>query len=545
LSGPNGIGAASFSVPQGVTNTPITVTAARLDSSLNFVEAQQVRGGLNVTVPVSSSTPAVGTVSPTSVTISGGQSAGTTTFSALTTGSTTLSAGVPAGFVLPAQGFNTVVANVTPAGLVAPTVTVGENLETTTRVLLNSPSTGITVTITSNDPSKVLFSTTPEAAGQASIQLNVPPGVTATPLFFVHGLANSGSVTYSAVGNGFGSAVGTVNLARSGFVIETPSTDFLITSGASNIDVTVVPYLLDAGSNPLTPQQVRGGLTVNVPVTSSNPAVGAITISPLQFTGGSSFAVTQFDPMTAGATNITVGTPAGFSVPASGAVRTATVITPALNITDGVTIGRNLQLPGLVLLGQPAPAGGTAVQLTSNSGQLRLSALPTTAGSASITVVVPEGQSSATFYLQALGNSGTATYTATAPGYSPRTGTIAMAPSGVVITGPFGFVPFPLIAPLNSGPQPFTVWTAVLDPGTNAPVETQALAGGMNLSVDLTNSNPAIGTATSPVGIAGGSDSGVGQFVPLAVGDTVLSVLTPAGFTQATTFTTLTARVTP
>ena len=72
-------------------------------------------------------------------------------------------------------------------------------------------------------------------------------------------------------------------------------------------------------------QPVRGGASVNVDVTSSNPAIGAITISPIAFTGNQSASTTQFDPIAQGSTIVTVGTPAGFSPPSNFRQITATI----------------------------------------------------------------------------------------------------------------------------------------------------------------------------------------------------------------------------
>jgi hypothetical protein len=119
-----------------------------------------------------------------------------------------------------------------------------------------------------------------------------------------------------------------------------------------------------------------------------------------------------------------------------------------------------------------------------------------------------------------------------------------MVPSGVVISGSTGFGTL-VQAPLNGGPQPVSIFTARLIPGTLALDEPQALAGGMMLSVSLTNSNPGTGTVVTPVAINGGSAEGITQFTPLAVGDTTISILTPPNYAQPSQFTTVTARVTP
>jgi hypothetical protein len=65
-------------------------------------------------------------------------------------------------------------------------------------------------------------------------------------------------------------------------------------------------------------QEVRGGLSVAVEVTSSNPAVGPITNSPVTFTGGGGIqGFPVFDPQAAGQTTIAITQPPGFSKPAN------------------------------------------------------------------------------------------------------------------------------------------------------------------------------------------------------------------------------------
>jgi hypothetical protein len=88
-----------------------------------------------------------------------------------------------------------------------------------------------------------------------------------------------------------------------------------------------------------------------------------------------------------------------------------------------------------------------------------------------------------------------------------------------------------------------TVSVAMLDPATHATVQTQSLAGGMTLSATLTNSNPAVGTVPASASIAAGSDSVIVQFTPLSVGQTILSVPAPAGYTVPGDNSSLTVRV--
>jgi len=533
LAGPAGIGTSTLTTNQGVSST-LTVYAARLDSSFNSQENQQIRGGLTVAVPVTSSSTSVGTITSSPVTFNGGDSSNTTQFSAVSSGSTTLTAGVPSGFSKPASG-NTLNTTVNPAGLVPANVTVGNNLEANANVVLNgvAPPVGLQVTLTSNSPNKLLLSTTPTGAGMASISVTVPGGFSVSPDFYVYGLGTSGTVNYTASAPGFGSTTGAVTLAPSAIVISGPfglgTTSFTTTTGAGNTDITISSALLNSSLNYVSPQAIAGGTSVSVNVLSSNQAVGTITTSPLTIAGGSATATTQFDPIGAGSTTLSPSAPSGFSLPAIYGSITATVITAGMSVNDD-TIGQNLQDGGSLSLGQPAPAGGATVTLTSNSPSLLLlSNTATGAGSASITLNIPAGGTHATYYLQALASSGTATYTATAAAYRSRTGTITLAPSGVVLEGPYGFgVPFPFTASVGST-TPISVYTAALDiTSNNGLLATQALRPGVSVTVNLSDSKPGVGTVTSPVTIAGGTDHSDTTFTAISSGQTTISVITPS-----------------
>ena len=137
--GPNGP-VANFSTDQGV-DTPLPISAARLDGSLNFVAIQQVRAGLSVSVNPTSSNPAVGTVAP--VTFDGPADTVQARFTAVGPGSTTLTTGAPAGFSAPNQNASVTV-SVNPASLSIEqaSVVIGQNLETDARVVLAGVAPG-------------------------------------------------------------------------------------------------------------------------------------------------------------------------------------------------------------------------------------------------------------------------------------------------------------------------------------------------------------------------------------------------------------------
>jgi hypothetical protein len=451
--------------------------------------------------------------------------------------------------------------------LMSANVTAGQNLEALASIKLSTaaPSGGLLITLTSNDPSMLLLSMRPDRAGSRTIDIKVPEGLSVSTEFFVQALGNSGTVTYTASAPGYESSTGTVTLGRSAILIASPfgfGKPLPTTAGTLTSRIRVSSALLDSTGNPASEQLVRGGLSVMVDVTSSSAAVGTMAASPLTIDGGSSNAATEFQPVSPGETTLAVNVPPGFSTPAKFAMVTVEVRPPGMAITTEVTIGQNLELPGTLVLGRPAPLGGVAVTLASSDPSLLLlSTGLTSPGSKSITITIPAGGRSTSYCLQALGNSGTATYTVNATGYLGRTGKVTLTPSGVFL-GVFGppdeaeyfrqesaDVPHGFVVKLSGRrSMPVTAYTTQLDPihHRGADVTLQPLRAGLSLQVTLKNSNPTIGTIASTVTIPGGSGEALaGEFTALEAGSTIISVVTPEGFTTAGNSTSFKAVVLP
>jgi len=549
IAGPGGIGTSTMPTSQGLTST-MTVSPARLDSSLNFVEVENIAGGSSATVNVTSSNTTVGTISVSPVTIPGGSNSATTTFNALAAGSTTLSASA-SGYSTPAQDAS-VTANVTPASVNTPNVTVGKNLEAPVSVTLNGATSvnNTTVTVTSSSPSTMLLSTTGTDAGFATITLNIPyAGLTHVPNFYVYGLASTGTATYTVAISGFPSASGTVTLQPSGVILSGPNgtgqVNFTTSTAAANSTITLYSALLDASNNYVQPMALAGNQSVTVNVTSANTSIGVITSSPVTIAAAANSITTQFQPTGVGSSLISVSVPAGYNTPNQDTSVTAVVAQPGIAVSDQVTVGKNLEFGGLVSIGAAA-ATNTVVTLTSNNPALLLLAVnPTDPGSTTIQVTIPAGSTSATYYLIALASSGSATYTGSATGFGSRNGTVNMAPSGVAITGPNG-LGFPFFtSSIAAGATPLTLYIGQLDPTTHNFVIQQQVAGSLGVSVTLGDSNTAIGTVPTPVTFAGGASTAVVQFTPIMTGSTTISVVTPAGYTTGGNNTTLAANVGP
>jgi len=452
-------------------------------------------------------------------------------------------------------------------GMTIPTVTVGHALQTWTAVKLSEPAppTGVLLTLASDDPSRLLLSKAPDLPGAPAITLKVAPHAITSPEFCLQALADSGTVTYTVSMDGAASIQGKVNLALSAIAIVGPSRAprFPTTSHARPFKITVVSVVLDSSRKIGQEQPVAGGTQVEVSLANSNSSVGALRASKLVIAGGSSSAETYFQPADEGDATIEPVQPAGFSKPAELGSVVAAVTKPGIAIAGEIFLGKDLQTSASVCLGEPAPPGGLEVTLTSaDSSKLVLSTAEDQPGSGSIKLTIPAGQLLATYFIQALSGSGDVTYTAVAPGFRSRTAPVWLAPSGVIlayerfgppeegnvkrqggVVGPREF--FISKADAEKHPVQLIAWTAYLDrdSGRAADFTIQPLRAGVNLTVNLDNSNPAVGTVDSPLVIHSGVNRAYGHFLPAAKGNTVISVQAPPGFSKPANATSVPANV--
>jgi hypothetical protein len=534
--GPGG----SFTANQG-SATQLTVSSARLDASNNFAELQPIRTGFSTTVPLTNTSPSVGTLAPTSVTFNGGDSSNTTIFTAANTGSTsqasaTLTAGVPAGFSLPAANANSVTAFITGAGILPCNTTVGKSLEAVCQITLNGTASNLlNVTVTSNNPTKLLLSNTPDGAGQTQITVTVATGHSLSAPFYVFGLDSTGTPTYTATATGFGTTTGTVTLAPSGFIISGPNLGFdFTTNTASPVTIAVYSALLTPTGDFSAGQNVAGGLSFNVNMTATDiaPAAGVGSLNPSQVTiaGGVGSAFSTFQPLSVGSTTLAVVQPSGFTVPNQYSSVKATVNQPGMNLFWSGTLGYHLQEGASLLLGAQAPSGGVQVTITSNNpSQLLVSADPTVAGSDHITFNIDAGLRNKTFYFYGLASSGSPSFTITAAGYNSFTATEVLAPSAVLIAYGPQFLN-QVTTNVSSGNLTLNVYTAQLDPSTLGFVQFEAVAGGFPTQVQLGDSNAAAGTISPQSVTFNGNDSSKNVvFTPKVPGGvTDISVAAPA-----------------
>ena len=551
VAGPSGIGA-SFTTYQGVT-TPLSVYSGRLDSSGFFAAQQQVRtGSSTVNVPVASSMTSIGTVSSASLAFSGGTDTAGVNFNGISMGVTSVSLTTPSGFSTPTVGAILNV-NVQQSGLIPFSTTVGQNLEKDVTIsLLGNAQSDLNVTLTSNDSSKLKFSTTPNNAnpgdGTGSITVKILSGHATSPTFYVQGFATSGGVGYSASASGFGTVSGTVTLAPAGLQIQSPggpgAPSFSAPISYGDANISVHTGRADSGGNFVEEQLVAPTATVSVTVASSNTAIGTITSSPISISSATSSALTTLHPLMQGSTTVTASA-AQF---ASAQVTANFTPPPSILVNGGLTIGKFLEQFDTITLSAIAGAGGVPVTVQSSSGQLLLGVSPTDAGSNSIIVTVPAGQRSVNFYVQALTDTGAATYTASSPGLTSSPAISAQfAPSGIVI------FPSSINASIAAGSARVSVIPAQLDASHN-PVTAQPLAGGQPaLTVAVSSNNTTNATVPASVVLQPGLDpASVNLFTlnnltisPLHTGSATILVTQPSGFTTPISLTSTAVTVNP
>jgi hypothetical protein len=291
-----------------------------------------------------------------------------------------------------------------------------------------------------------------------------------------------------------------------------------------------------AGGAPLTFTVANGEAAVGRLVTTAGAAqvrtvtvpVGA-SLTPADVASGG----VAFDPVGVGTTTVTLSHPTVTLL--AGAIQDVSVTDAIVVQTSGVRVGSGLQYLAVFTLGAAAPAGGITVHLeSSDPGRLLLAPDVRTAATAGIDVTVGAGLGGKGFYLAGVeGATGTATITASAPGYTDAESPVIVTAVGVRII---------LLATTQDGAganDPFVAQIGAIGPsGTSLFAEQDVRVGGPPIVVDLANSDAGVAqfvtaggaaqAATVTIGVgqgrspAGPAVGGV-ELDPLAPGQTTVS----------------------
>ena len=202
------------------------------------------------------------------------------------------------------------------------TLTIGAGLMAESAAFLGaSAHGGVTVRVTSSNPSVALVSANTSTAGAAFVDIPVANGSTSIP-FVVHGVegaaGNTISLTFEAPG--FTSASSSVNIVQPGIRVVDITSSSTFSAGAANVNFRIQIGLPNTTFTALTTQQgVRAGQSLSVTVTSSNGAVADLvvtgtTAATVNLTMGSNVGITNsgvaaggvaLDPKAPGTTTIT------------------------------------------------------------------------------------------------------------------------------------------------------------------------------------------------------------------------------------------------
>jgi hypothetical protein len=308
-------------------NTALLVRSARLTAgTLTYASQQAVRpAGLGLTLPiavsVTSSNASTGVITISPLSFGANVQQVNTAFDPLTAGTTTVSIVPPAGFDTPSDHRQMTVTVTAPNITVPASLRLGQNMEDNATLQLSVvPPNPVDITATIASTAVAVISTSPTVLGGNSVTF---PNVTNTSqALWVQAVGTAGqSTTITVTAPGYNSATITVSVDPSGFVNINQNATFSTTAGAANTTLTVRPARLDpvtldyASSGLLRPAGLGFTPPVQVSVTSSNPSVGVITISPLSFNTNVGTLVTAFDPIAQGTTTVTYQTPPGFFTP--------------------------------------------------------------------------------------------------------------------------------------------------------------------------------------------------------------------------------------
>ncbi len=508
-------------------------------------------GAAPVTVNLSNDNTVAGSLGANSVVITGGNEYNSTTYTPLAAGTSNISiSSTPPGYTKPFSGTTTqFVVSTPPISFSTCPTTVGKNSITNyypynyygCYPVLGAPAPagGVSVTVTSSDPTLATLTLNPTTPGTQSVILNYAAGSTTPGNFlYIAGLSSTGLPMITATAPGYTSANFSVSLTPSGFIVTggTTTTNLSTSSPVTVEFVALDPVSLNATNYPpLRP----GAPSVTVNLKNDNTTAGTLGANSVVMTAGNGSAGTTYTPLAVGTSNISIAsTPPGYTKPFTGTT-TQFVVTAASATVQPVTIGQNLMTTTYGQLGTGVTSDNSAVTISvSDSTQLLLSYTGQDAGQSSLTFTFSQGQTNTPqFWVYALGAPGTATLNISAPDNVTGSGTVAIDPSG------FTFINQNFTTTLGAAATTIYVQPAALDPVYLSQVAVQQLRPGMTntqVTVTLTD-QPSQGSGASKVGmitlnpvVFNGADNPnyeITSFNPIGVGQTLLQLTSP-GFSQ-------------
>lgn len=440
-------------------------------------------------------------------------------------GTTTLSINTPPGFTTPSER-QQVTVNVIEPSIWKSTSNhiVGRDLQVERSIhFYTGPSPQADITLTVDDSSIATISADPALEGSGSITIN---GANNGKKYYIQG-RGVGTTTLTISAPGYQSATDTIIVRPSGFVLS--SSNITTNKYATNSTVAISSAMLAPDTLKVSQyQNLRGGLSVNVPLSVSDSCVGVVTPNPAVMLTNTPKVYTGFDPVDVGACTISLGAPDGFQTPSEKQQISATVNTPKIIATSYYIydVGRNLQTSWQISLESAPPAPVDISVSVDDSSIVLVSASATSIGTASIVFAGVNTTSSKTLYIQGL-SVGETNIRISAPGYSDKVILVKVFPSGFVFQATI------IQATTMSPNKPFTVSSGFRYPDPISPVVFyQPLRPGVDpVNVAIQCSDTSVGTVTvNPLVFAAGSQYVNSAFDPMGAGDCTLSLIQPDGY---------------
>jgi len=297
-------------------NTTLHLSTMRVTPSNTYGGEQEPRAGAPITVDITSSNTSVGTITTSPLTFTAGNGTSpwrkTTGFDPATVGTATIAITLPPGFVTNITYPSSVTATVRAPTFHVTDGAVGKDLQQPVAVTLEvAPPEPVDVTVTISSTDLGLVSRNRTAPGGASVTFTDVSG-TNVGIVYLQGL-ELGTTTLLAQAAGYADRSSPVTVTQAGVAII--SGNISVAAGAPNQAIHVSTMRVSNGFY-AGEQEPRAGVTITVPVTSSNTAAGTITNSPLTFTAGANpdgwRRIATFDPHAPGQTTVSITRPDGF-----------------------------------------------------------------------------------------------------------------------------------------------------------------------------------------------------------------------------------------
>jgi hypothetical protein len=521
-----------------------TISVFALDPVTMIPVGQQlVQPGVTATIPVSSQNPDIAAINQPALTLSSNTSG---LITVKKPGNAIVSLTQPAGFTAPNLRQQFTVRVIQPSLIFNSQFQYGKNLQVPVTLGAIPVDLDLPLTITSSDPSKLVFSTDATVLGAGTITVGK-----ADRGKIMAQCLDTGTVTVIGTMPTFNDTVATVTIQPTGFglYVDPGSTNginsALLTDGIYMTSMQspkshALAQLVTANGIGNSGNTFLPGLSpVSVEIVSSHPEVMAINGSPVRVPGGNAqSSAAELVPAAPGDTEISVVQPPGFTAVNLVATKASFRVSAPGFVGGNYLVGRDtIVSAGVSLLGNVIPpALNLTVTITSpDPANVLLSTDIDAPPAPSIKLTLIGGRNNAgPYYIHGLGNSGIYPVRISAPGYADTVVNVAL---GDLSFGFDSFASGPIRALLQNGPQTTRVIPAIVTPAGligYSTTQTTIRPGAADIVLTVTSSDPGTVAIDSPqLVFKPGSNFATLTYRPVSGGSALLTVNVPSPYVAA------------